>query len=180
MKLFAGRDQLRAVFASRRTRKVGVVAFLLGVASLLPLLFVAGPYVTLWRMDQAVGKGDMTALTDFVDLEDVRAEIKKKLNKEADSSIGELSDAFIRWLEEGIGEMGNQAVERLVTMAWVKERLLENSGGEVDRGFLGQISYAFFEAPDRFVVRLGAEGNTPVRLQLTRSGLHWRVSAVYY
>ena len=180
MNPYAGRGQDRPGFFARRSRRAGALRLVLGVASLLLLLFLAWPYISLWRMDQAVREGGIAALEDFVDLASVRAEIKKKLNKEADSSIGELSDPFIQWLEEGIGTMGNQAVERLVTLSWVREQLLEHGDGAGDRGFLGRVTYAFFDTPNRFAVRLGAVTATPVRLQLTRSGPHWRISAVYY
>jgi hypothetical protein len=64
----------------------------------------------------------------------------------------------------------------LVTLSWVRERL----AGPDDGGGLGQISYAFFDAPDGFRVRIGPASGDPANLRLVRSGLRWRISAVYY
>jgi hypothetical protein len=180
MKSMIARDQMLVAMPSRRSRKVRALGLLTGVLSVLLLLFLAWPYATLWRIDQAVRDGDMTALAELVDLESVRAEIKKKLNKDADSTIGELSDSFIRWLEQGIGVMGNQAVERLVTLDWVREKLLAHSPGGAGEGFLGQVTYAFFDSPNGFFVRIGPSSGTPVQARSALLGLTWRISAVYY
>jgi hypothetical protein len=141
------------------------------------LLYVAWPYVTLWRLDRAVLSDDPSALADLVDLEAVRGEIKKRLNKEADSTLGDLSDAFIRWLEAGIQTAGSGAVDRLVTLDWVRERLLSRGAGD---GLLGEISYAFFDAPDGFHVIIGSAGEDPVRVRLELRDFAWRISALYY
>lgn len=162
---------------ARRAMHVLGVALLVAIAL---LLFLAWPYYTLWRLDQAVRDGDRAALAELVDLDAVRGEIKKKLNKEADSSIGDLSDPFIRWLEDGIQTLGSDALDRLVTLPWVRERLLGSSIDEGSEGFPGRITYAFFDAPGGFVVRIGAAEDTPVHLRLTLRGLEWRVTALYY
>lgn len=181
MKPFIARDRMLIGQTSSGPRKLRLLVLVLALfLSALLLLFLAWPYATLWRIDKAVRDRDMVALADFVDLASVRTEIKKKLNKEANSTIGDMSDPFIRWLEEGIVGMGNQAVERLVTLSWVRGLLLEQSAGDGDKGFLGQVSYAFFDAPDGFMVRIGPASGTPVRLRLSLHGLNWRISAVYY
>jgi len=179
LKPFASRNRVLLVRPSRRRRKAGALGLVLVAAGAFLLLYLAWPYTLLWRIDQALRNDDGAALAELVDLESVREEIKKKINKDADSSVGELSDSFIQWLEEGIAVMGTQAVDRLVTLDWVRERLLEHGtgGGE---GFLGQISYAFFDTPDGFIVRIGTAATVPVQLRLSLRGLKWRVSAVYY
>jgi hypothetical protein len=179
VKPFSSRDRVLIGLPMTRRRKAGGLARVLVVASALILLYLAWPYVTLWRVEHALRSDDMAALNDLVDLESVRAEIKKKLNKDADSTIGELSDAFIRWLEEGIGVMGNQAVDRLVTIDWVRGRLLAYSSDDGE-GFLGQVTYAFFDAANGFIVRIGPASGDPVRLRFSLQGLKWRVSALYY
>jgi hypothetical protein len=176
---FAGRNQVLDGLPLRRPRKAGASGLVLVVASTLLLSYLAWPYAVLWRIDQAARSGDMVALADLVDLASIRAEIKKKLNKDADSTIGELSDSFIRWLEEGIAVMGSQAVDRLVTLSWVRTLLLSR-GTDSGEGFFGQITYAFFDAPDGLIARIGPASDTPVQLRLSLRGLEWRISAVYY
>jgi hypothetical protein len=179
MRPFAGRNQVLVGLPLRCPRKVGASGLVLVVASALLLSYLAWPYAVLWRIDQAARSGDMVALANLVNLASVRAEIKKKLNKDADSTIGELSNSFIRWLEEGIAVMGSQAVDRLVTLSWVRTRLLSH-GTDSGEGFWGQIDYAFFDAPGGFIARIGPASDTPVLLRLSLRGLEWRISAVYY
>lgn len=162
----------------RRRRAAGRLATLLVVSGVLLLAYAAWPYVTLWRIDRAVRGGDLTTLAGHVDLESVQSEIKRRLNKDVDSSIGELSDSFIRWLEAAIGARGNQAVEELVTLPWVQERL--EGPDDAGAGLLGRVTYAFFEAPDRFVARIGPASADPIWLRLALRRLDWRICALYY
>jgi hypothetical protein len=166
----ASRTQSRAARALR-------LALLCALALLLA--YLVSPYAALWRLDRAVRDHDPAALAARVHLQAVRSEIKKKLNKDTDSTIGTLSDPFIQWLEEGIRATGSDAVDRLVTLDWVVQRLLAHADDARD-GFLGEISYAFFDAPDGFRVRIGSEPENQVHLRLQLSGRHWRLSALYY
>ena len=180
MKPIMGRDYALRRLTLRSPRKTRIAGGILVVSCALLLLFLAWPYAVLWKIDQAVRAGDTESLADLVDLSSVRAQIKKKLNKDANSSIDEVSDAFIRWLAEGIGISGSQAVDLLVTVPWIRARLLDHSAGDGSNGFLGQVTYAFFDAPDSFVVRIGSADSTPVWLRLALHGLHWRICALYY
>jgi hypothetical protein len=94
--------------------------------------------------------------------------------------VGEVSNAFVDWLQEGIRRLGSSAVERLVTLEWARSQLLGKCAAGSGEGFLPQVSYAFFDAYDRFFVRLGDPGQRPLYLQLRLDGLDWRVIAVYY
>jgi hypothetical protein len=178
VKPFWDRSFTLARLPSKRPEKRGALGLGLLIGSLL-LLWLAWPYVTLWRVERAAHEGDMEVLADLIDMSSVRTEIKHKLNKDADSDVGELSDPFIQWLQEGIAAMGSQAVDRLVTLSWVRARLIEHIAGS-NEGLLGGGSYAFFDAPDGFIARIGLAEDTPLLLHLRFRGLRWRVSAVYY
>lgn len=142
------------------------------------LAYLAWPYVSLWRLSAALSDPDSSALAPLVDLDAVRGEIHRKLNKTASSAIGKVSDPFIVWLERGIQRLGTGALEQLVTLAWVQERLGANS--PPGQGFLGQVSYAFFDSPGGLAVRIGGPGQTPVHLRLGLEGYEWKLVAVYY
>lgn len=181
MKPFTRRDRRLYGWEARRPRRaMRALGVALLVAIALLLLFLAWPYFTLWRLDQAVREEDTAALAELVDLDAIRGEIKKKLNKDADSSIGDLSDPFILWMQDGIQTLGSDAPDRLMTLSWVRARLLDRSAGDADGGFLGQVAYAFFDAPDAFVARIGVAADTPVHVRLTLRGTNWRVTALYY
>jgi hypothetical protein len=180
MKLLGASARILVQPRAIRPRAGGIVGLALTIAAVPLLVFMTAPYITLWRLDQALRSGESSALADLVDLAAVRGEIVRKLNKDADSVIGELSDPFIQWLRDGIRIMGGQAVERLVTLSWVRERLLTHTAEDSGEGIVGQITYAFFNAHDGFVVRIGRAEDAPIQLVLKRNGLDWRVFAVYY
>jgi hypothetical protein len=136
--------------------------------------------VTLWRLDMAARSGNPRDLAVLVDMDAVRGELKRKLNKDADSSIENLSDPFIRWLEDGIRAKGSRAVDELVTLHWVRERLLEHTELPPQGGFMGQVTSARLDGPTSFRLRIGPDGNLPVHVRMRLEGLSWQVSAVYY
>lgn len=142
------------------------------------LVFVAWPYVALWNLHLAVMHDDQAALAAMVDVDAVRDEIARRLNKERDTVIGELSDAFIEWLESGIRQHGKDALETQVTLGWVQDQLVAATAPGL--GFLSALSYGFFDSPGGFMVRMKRGDGTPVTLRLRLTGAHWRVTAVYY
>lgn len=178
------RIEARGLGPSRLHRRPGRArrafrAAILTIAA-LSLGLLLWPYAALWRLDAAVRSGDPEALSDLVDLDSVRGELKKRLNKDLSSSIDTLSDPFISWLEGGIRTMGHEAVDRLVTLDWVRGELLRHSPPGKDRGFLGQVTYAFFDASNGFRVRIGPEQDLPVRVRMCLTGVTWQVTAVYH
>lgn len=146
---------------------------------LLALSYVAWPYYHVWRLEQAVIMDDRRALDELVDLEAVREQIMRRLNKEVDSSVGNVSNAFVDWLQDGIRRMGGEAVERLVTLEWVREQLLSKTTQQEPVGFIEHIDHAFFDRPDGFLLRIGELGDDPVHVRLSLQDFAWRVSAVY-
>lgn len=164
---------------------------LIGLA-FLTALYLASPYLALWRLDRTAVNGPTSALNRLVDIEAVQDQIRRRLNKDQDSRIGEVSEPFIDWIQRTIRGRPPNALQMTVTLAWLRSLLLthaddapQNSGG-----FWPAISYAFFETPTRFRVQLGAAGEpeqresaprpAPVHLILEWRGLGWRVTAAYY
>lgn len=156
-------------------KKLSLTAFLL-----LSLAYLAWPYGALYQLDQALAQGDTQTLARLVDIKSVRYEILLKLNKDARSAVGEVSNRFADWIQEGIRRLGTGAVEQLVTLDWVRTQLLSKRPPDSTRGFLPQISYAFFDAYDQFLARIGPPGEGPVYLQLRLEGIEWRVTALYH
>jgi hypothetical protein len=156
------------------------VRWVLFVCFAILAAYLSWPYATLWRIDRAVRTAEAGRLADLVDLNAVRNEIKRKLNKDSASSIDTLSDPFIRWMEDGIRTQGIDAVERLVTLDWVRECLLAHRTNMPDASFLGQITHAFFDTPASFHLSVGREDINPVQVRMKLSGFSWRIAAVYY
>jgi hypothetical protein len=144
------------------------------------LAYTAWPYYHIWQLNQAAIMGDRATLSRLVDLPRVQTEIKKKLNKDVDSAVGEVSNRFVSWLQTGIQRLGNDAVEQLVTLDWVEEQLLSTSPAGSHGGFLPQVSYAFFDSISGFRLRIGAPREAPAHIRMRLQKGHWRVIAVYH
>lgn len=154
---------------------------LISLVFLVLLGFLAWPYYQVWQLDQAVALRDQAALARMVDLPEVRHQVKRRLNKDVSGAMEDMvSNAFVEWIQDGLRRMGGDAVERLVTLDWVRDQLLSKSPPPPPlTGFLDQISYAFFEAPNRFLIRIGELGDEPVHVRLSLQGGVWRVTGVY-
>ncbi|MBK1721211.1 DUF2939 domain-containing protein [Thiocystis violacea] len=162
--------------AWRRTRTPVLRASVVLLVTLL--LYGVWPYATLWQLHLAVMHEDQAALAVLVDLDAVREEIARRLNKERESLIGELSDPFIEWLETGLRQSGPGVLQSQVTLDWVRDQLIAATAPGF--GFLSALSYCFFDSVRGFVVRMDRGDGTPVTLRLHLDGRGWRVSAVYY
>lgn len=148
---------------------------------LLPLalvvVYLGSPYLSLWRLDQALTAEDPERLAARVDLDAIRDELGRKLDKDQHSRIGPLSDRFIEWLEQGIRRDGVAALERQVTLQWVRGRLLAHSPpGE---GLWPALAGVRFDAPMHVSVRLQGDAGPAVIAGLSFRGLGWRVTSVY-
>ncbi|WP_295391133.1 DUF2939 domain-containing protein [uncultured Thiodictyon sp.] len=161
--------------ASGRRRQLARVLLAL---ALIVFAYLVWPYLTLWRLDRALVRDDQAALARLVDLDAVRDAIRRQLNKEAVGRIGPPSDAFIAWLEDGIRRDGTAALDRAVTLEWVRERMLAHSPPGAGLG--PALARAAFDDPLNFSLRLGGASQVPVTVRMAFTGLGWRVRVLYY
>jgi hypothetical protein len=173
-------------FGRPRLRPTPALRWTAAGLSILACLYLASPYVALWRLDRAAVNGPTVALAALVDIDAVRDQIRRRLNKEEESRIGEVSDAFIDWIQDGIRRQRSRPLAHSIDLAWIRELLLSHA--EDRAGFWPAVAYAFFDSPTQFRVRIdsraseSAPGSTPppVHLQFQRRWLGWRVIAAYY
>lgn len=152
------------------------------LASLLLLFilaFLIWPYTAVYRLDRALALHHRQTLAEMIDIESVREQIKRKLNKNLNSSIGEVSNGFIDWLQDGIQQLGAEAIDQMVTTDWVASQLRSHNQNPGEGGFYQQLSYAFFDGPDQLLLRIGDLDNNPVHAHLKLEGAKWRITAVY-
>ncbi|MBK1649736.1 DUF2939 domain-containing protein [Rhabdochromatium marinum] len=149
---------------------------LLAVAMVLLVLFVS-PYWTLWRLSQAARSDAPEALAPFVDLEAVRREIRRRLNKDVSSHIGAVSDPFIAWIAQGLQRQGAAAIDSMVTLDWINGLL---HGDHTTASLLNRVRYAFYDPPHGFLIELAHPDGRSIMLQLRPAPLIWRITTVYY
>lgn len=146
---------------------------------LLLIAYLAWPYTAVYKLDKALKYDDDVEIEQLIDLASIQMQIKNKMNKELESSIGDVSNGFIDWLQSGIQRFGSDAIESMVDRDWVKAQLRSHSANQYRGGFRKELSYAFFDGPDSFLLRIGELGDNPVHVQLGLQELHWRVIAIY-
>ncbi|WPL16423.1 hypothetical protein Thiowin_01377 [Thiorhodovibrio winogradskyi] len=149
---------------------------LLSLALIAALLF-ASPYWTLWRMSRAASSATPEALRPFIDLAAVRDQIRRRLNKDLKSRIGEVSDPFIEWIEQGLQQRGTKALEHLVTLEWIAGLLRDESS---QTQLLERVRHAFYAPPHGFLIKLEQQNGQPINLLLRPAPLRWRITAVSY
>jgi hypothetical protein len=142
-------------------------------------IFLAWPYTVIYRLDQALLNDDQEKLNEMIDIDAVREQIKRKLNKNVQSNIGDVSNGFIDWLQNGIQRLGANAVDEMVDLNWVVRQLRAHNRRNNQGGLFDRLTYAFFDGPDRMLLRIGELGENPVHVHLTLQGTSWRITAVY-
>lgn len=147
------------------------------VVTLICLLggWVALPYVALWRLERALPDGP-AALAGLVDIDAVRDELRRRLNKDQVSSIRDLSGDFSDWVAQVIRNPSDWDLQRTVTLDWVHGLLLAHLAA--DRQLRPAVAWAWFDRPTRFRVRIRGGVQPPLQLLWRARGLRWQVVAV--
>lgn len=147
--------------------------------------YVAYPYVTLFRLGEAIRSGDATTLQKLVDWPAVREGIKEDIcdqvidtpSKGPQTAAGTLPPfgaSFVRGIAAS-------SIDRAVT----PEALAAAASAPASRkpavsGADVHVSWAFFEDPTAFSVSLNAPGQAePIKLQMELQHGKWRVKRVW-
>lgn len=156
---------------------------IVGALLLVAFSYVAYPYVTLYRLGQAIRHGDAPALQSMVDWPAVREGIKEDIcdlviDEPAEVQNGVQLPPFGAGFVRGIAA---NAVDEKVT----PEALLAAAGQQPaaqpeKHGAAVKVRWAFFAGPAAFIVDLHAPGqDSPIRLQMDlRDGI-WQVTRVW-
>jgi hypothetical protein len=143
------------------------------------LTYVILPYVQWWRLECAAISNDHDVLSALIDLSAVHGAIKRRLNKNFPEANSKPSDAFVAWIQAGLLRLGNNDIKQLVTIEWVRQQLLSKvKHGDYMCAFQ-HVSYAFFNKPNEFLVRIGELQHDPVHIRLKLTAKGWRVTMVY-
>ena len=69
----------------------------------------------------------------------------------------------------------------MIDMEWVRKTLLSRSVSDPAMGgsFMGDIDFAMFESYDRFIVRIGELGASPLHVRMSLRDGNWRVTGIY-
>lgn len=156
-----------------------VLAALLAVGA----TYVAYPYYTLYRLGEAIRRGDSTALQTLVDWPSVREGIKEDIcdlvlddppDTHSSAGLPPFGASFVRGIAAS-------SIDRAVTPeALVAAASTTTRPPTTDTGADVQVNWAFFDDPTDFSVSLRAPGQVgAIRLQLELRNAQWRVHRVW-
>lgn len=160
--------------------------YLSSLLLLIVLTFLALPYVRLYQLDDALVSNDANSLNKLVDLESVRTVYKKNLEYKLGKMTGDVAavlpanNGLIEFMRGGAKALGEKTLNEVLDMNWVRTKLHPQLSNPNENNSIWQrMSFAFFESPTRFTVRIGELGQNPVHLRLTLQDWYWRVTAIY-
>ena len=147
---------------------------------LIVLAFVVWPYIQLSRLGRAIDENDVHSLRRLVDVEAIRRQLKGIIDQHIEGATERYDNPIIRFVRGGVKEISASSLES-VDLEWVRNTLFAARHYPGSRGsqLLGGFSFAFFEAPTRFVIRAGKLGQEPIHLYMTLKDWKWRVTAVF-
>ncbi|MCK5524059.1 MAG: DUF2939 domain-containing protein [Thiomargarita sp.] len=144
-----------------------------GLLFLAIMAYLISPYYSLYEINNAIEKNDNVTFEKWVDIEEVR-QIHKENMEWKINNVGPQGGIFADTMRKGINAFGNVATDTIIDANWMLERLRKIKGPLWE-----ELTFAFFESPTRFTVRLGQLGREPLHIQLTRQDWFWRVTAIY-
>ncbi|MFT5392644.1 MAG: hypothetical protein ACI8PT_002842 [Gammaproteobacteria bacterium] len=148
---------------------------------------VAWPYATLYRLDRALTEGDLKPLAEFVDVDAIRASVKERVGRTVNDTVGGQPGTVLGWIQEGVRQIGERAVDLAVDLEWVQDTLNASAGPVTDTAvlsgqplsLLSRTSYAFHSGWDGFLVRTNSNVGEPLEIHFALQNWRWRVVAVY-
>ncbi len=151
--------------------------FLSSLIFLAFMAFIAWPYVHIYQISLAVMNNDQSALEKLVDFESInkihKQNIEWKVNNTVDKNV--LPDAIRGGAEALAGVLGSLAAETMTIDAkWIMNKL-----HTINESPWEQMTFAFFESPNGFIIRLGQLGRNPIHIRMTMQDWYWRVTAIY-
>jgi len=144
-----------------------------GLIFLAIVAFLGWPYYHLYQLNSAVADNNPAAFDKLIDIDAVRKVHKDNMEWKINNTGGMQGNVIADTIREGAKVLGNTAADTIDT-DWMLARLHKTPGSLWE-----QLSFAFFESPTRFMVRLGKLGQEPIYVQMTMQDWYWRVTGIY-
>jgi hypothetical protein len=157
-----------------------LLAVILGVG----VVYIADPYVTLYRLGSAIRSADASTLESLVDWPAVREGIKEDIcdlsTDDPDPNGGTALPAFGSSFMRGIA---SNAIDQAVTpqaLLAASSTLPASTAQVTPRGADVHVLWAFFDSPTVFLVSLQPPGQAePIKIEMDLRHGAWRVQRVW-
>jgi hypothetical protein len=146
------------------------------------IAFGIWPYYSVFRLDDALGKPEVSALQDLVDLPAIQANYKERLAGGLDvlPTTAQPGD-LMGWLQENLQRLGDTALSQAITLEWVRDTLRQAASQATKQKpayLIAGITFAFFESYDTFLIRIGELGHGATHVRMKLEGQTWRVTDI--
>lgn len=146
------------------------------------LAYGAWPYYQVYRLDDVLGNDDLRGLSELVDLESIRKNTGQRFSSGVKQlTPGASQSEALAWLNEQLKRLGDAALEQAISLQWVMDTLRQAATRHSVRPtpyFISAIDWAFFDALDGFLIRLGPIGESPVHVRMSLQDRNWRVTDI--
>lgn len=145
-----------------------------GLIFLAIVAFLGWPYYHLYQLNTAVTSNNHAAFEKLIDIDAVRKVQKENRDWKINNTGGMEGNVIADTIREGVKALGNTVADTTIDTNWMLARLHKTPGSLWE-----QLTFAFFESPNCFIVRLGKLGQEPIHVQMTMQGWYWRVTGIY-
>ncbi len=155
--------------------------FLVSAFLVFIVVFIFWPYYHLYRIDDALGRTEPTALGPLVDLDAIRANTKQRLEWALGLKNVASGNNPMGWLQNGLQRAGEVALEETINLEWVQTQLRDAAATATDKRpayFLAAVDFAMFESWNSFLVRLGKLGYNDTQIRLHLEGMTWKITDI--
>ncbi len=146
------------------------------------IAFGIWPYYSVFRLDDALGQPEISALQGLVDLPAIQANYKKRLSGGL-AVLPPATDAgdVMGWLQQNLQQLGDAALSQAITLEWVRDTLRKAATQATNQKpayLIAGITFAFFESYDTFLLRIGELGQGPTHVRMKLEGELWKVTDI--
>lgn len=155
--------------------------FLFSLLLAFIVAFAFWPYYHLYRLDDALGRVEPTALDPLIDLDAIRANTKQRLEWALGLKNVTAGNNPMGWFQHGIQRAGEVALDETINLEWVWTQLREAVASATDKRppyLLAAVDFAMFESWNSFLVRLGKLGYNDTHIRLHLEGMTWKVTDI--
>ncbi len=142
--------------------------------------YLAYPYVTLYRLGQAMQRGDVSAVMASVDWDSVRSGIATDLASAMTGAQAQAQpDALPAFGASFASTVATTAVDRALTPTALAASFETSPGARAVDPPAAHLLFACFTSPTRFVAALRTSDGARVRLQLSLVGTRWKLTRAW-
>ncbi|HYN76785.1 MAG TPA: DUF2939 domain-containing protein [Lamprocystis sp. (in: g-proteobacteria)] len=146
------------------------------------IAFGIWPYLYVFKLDGALSQETTTDLAPLVDLSAIRGNYKARITTGADQLLpaGDPKGAM-GWIRQNLERLGDSALDQAITLPWVQETLRQAVTDATKQSppyLLAGVDFAFFESPNRFLLRIGELGQGATHVRLSLDGTQWKITDI--